>query len=302
MKKSQDNLVVYVGNLTYDVDENQLEEFFQSEVGNIISTRIIRDASTNQSRGFGFVEFSDRASAAQAIKFNGTDFAGRQLKVNYSEPKRPNSNARRRNHQNRGGYQQPHQNRQQQYPPFPYFYNTYNPVIPNSPPQNQVHTGYMNATTPPQQSYVYPSFCSPQQQLIYPPHAQVHNAAYTYDSSGSLGGTLSNVSSSSDLNKHYHEATNTLPMTVTTPDKNDSSSVLARTDPSAAAYAYAFQPFYTNQQPQNMQTYGIHPTRVVPTSTEEIEPDIIEIQPSMPPGTQQVAREIQPSLPPGGAV
>eukprot|EP00493_Phyllostaurus_siculus_P003940 UN03957 len=145
------------------------------------------------------------------------EFAGRQLKVNYSEPKRPNNNNTRRrhnNHHSRGGYQQ--QQSHPQYATFPSPYGFYNmPVIPNSPPQNQIHTGYPN-----QHMYTYQSSFSPQ-QLIYANPQHVHNSAYAYPDNVSLQGTLSNVSSSSDLNKHY-QPDPSRPVTITTPEKNES--------------------------------------------------------------------------------
>ena len=73
---------LYVGNLTFDVTEKQLEELF-SQAGVCESVAIITDRATGQSRGFGFVEMASPADAQQAIQqFDGQDFKGRALKVN----------------------------------------------------------------------------------------------------------------------------------------------------------------------------------------------------------------------------
>jgi len=304
MKKT-DNRVIYVGNLTYDVDEDQLSKFFQTEVGNIVSTRIIRDAGTQQSRGFGFVEFSDDASAAQAIGYNGMDFAGRQLKVNYSEPKRPNNNSRRRNnnhHNNyRGGYQQQSRPQPHYAAMGAYGYNfvppAQIPIMPNSPPQNQIHSYAPNMSTPPQSHQYQPSlFCSPQ-QLNYASPQHVHNPAYPYDTA-SLQSTLSNVSSSSDLNKQYTD--NSVPVTITTPEKNDSSSVLAQDHP------YGFNPYphaYTFTKPQNLHeqhnvnNFGVLPNEV--SNVENKEANQAEEEEVQPLQTDQIKENFEPSLPPG---
>jgi len=51
------------------------------------SARVITDRDTGQSKGFGFVEFSNDEQARQALTMNGTDLGGRSLKVNEARPK-----------------------------------------------------------------------------------------------------------------------------------------------------------------------------------------------------------------------
>jgi cold-inducible RNA-binding protein len=73
---------LYIGNLGYDVTQEDLQELF-AQAGTCESVAVIMDRTTGQSRGFGFVEMSSNAEAQQAIqRFNGHDFKGRALKVN----------------------------------------------------------------------------------------------------------------------------------------------------------------------------------------------------------------------------
>ncbi len=78
---------VYVGNLSFDATSEQLEQMF-SEFGEVVSANVITDRDTGRSRGFGFVEMSDGASAAKAIEaLNGKDMGGRALTVNEARPR-----------------------------------------------------------------------------------------------------------------------------------------------------------------------------------------------------------------------
>lgn len=78
---------IYVGNLSYEVSEQDLQEAFQS-FGQVASVAIIKDKFTNQSKGFGFVEMPSRSEAESAIAgLNGKDLKGRALNVNEARPK-----------------------------------------------------------------------------------------------------------------------------------------------------------------------------------------------------------------------
>src|SRR5947208_5793107 len=84
---------LYVGNLSYDVDNAELEQLFTPH-GTVQSAQIINDRDTGRSKGFGFVEMSDSSEAASAIAaLNGQDNAGRALTVNEAKPReeRPRS-------------------------------------------------------------------------------------------------------------------------------------------------------------------------------------------------------------------
>jgi cold-inducible RNA-binding protein len=82
---------LYVGNLTYSVDNNQLEEMFSS-FGEVRSAQVVMDRDTGRSKGFGFVEFSDPQAASAAIaEMNGKDVGGRSLTVNEARPREERS-------------------------------------------------------------------------------------------------------------------------------------------------------------------------------------------------------------------
>ena len=77
---------LYVGNLPYNISDDQLQAMF-TKFGTPDSARVITDRDTGQSKGFGFVEFSNDAQAREAMSLNGTEFGGRSLKVNEARPK-----------------------------------------------------------------------------------------------------------------------------------------------------------------------------------------------------------------------
>jgi len=92
---------LYVGNLTFEVDNLALERLFAT-YGQVISANVIKDRDTGQSKGFGFVEMSSNEEAKAAISsLDGQDHGGRALKVNEAKP-RENKDVRGR--RDRGGY------------------------------------------------------------------------------------------------------------------------------------------------------------------------------------------------------
>lgn len=73
---------LYVGNLPYNTNDDQLKEHFSS-AGTVTSATVITDRMTGRSRGFGFVEFEDDAEGQAAIdQLDGKELDGRALKVN----------------------------------------------------------------------------------------------------------------------------------------------------------------------------------------------------------------------------
>ena len=79
---------IYVGNLNYNLSEDELEKVF-STYGEATSVKIIRDKYTDQSKGFGFIEMANDADAQKAIdELNGTEVKGRELRVNQARPPR----------------------------------------------------------------------------------------------------------------------------------------------------------------------------------------------------------------------
>lgn len=78
---------IYVGNLSYDATDSDLQQLFE-QYGTVTSARVIMDRDTGRAKGFGFVEMPDKAEAEKAIQStNGTDLKGRPLRVNESRPK-----------------------------------------------------------------------------------------------------------------------------------------------------------------------------------------------------------------------
>ena len=78
---------IYVGNLPYNTNENEMREAFEA-FGAVSSVSIIKDKFTGRSKGFGFVEMGDAAQANAAIEsFNGKEWKGRSLKVNEARPR-----------------------------------------------------------------------------------------------------------------------------------------------------------------------------------------------------------------------
>ncbi len=78
---------LYVGNLSFNSSEQDLEEAF-GEIGTVESVNIIVDRDTGRSRGFGFVEMSSDEEAQNAIsQLDGSEVDGRNLKVNEAKPR-----------------------------------------------------------------------------------------------------------------------------------------------------------------------------------------------------------------------
>jgi RNA recognition motif-containing protein len=77
---------IYVGNLSFNTEEQQLEQLFTS-LGDVASVRLIRDRDTGRSRGFGFVEMTDAAQGRTAYTtLDQQEFEGRRLTVNEAKP------------------------------------------------------------------------------------------------------------------------------------------------------------------------------------------------------------------------
>ena len=77
---------LYVGNLTYNVNESDLEALF-SQFGAVQSAQIIVDRDTNRSKGFGFVEMATNEEAQKAVSMlNGQRLDGRTIKVELANP------------------------------------------------------------------------------------------------------------------------------------------------------------------------------------------------------------------------
>jgi RNA recognition motif-containing protein len=83
---------IYVGNLDFKVNENDLLEVFE-EYGTVSSTKIITDKFSGRSKGFGFVTMDNDTEATKAIQeLNGAKFESRELIVNEAKPRKTNFN------------------------------------------------------------------------------------------------------------------------------------------------------------------------------------------------------------------
>ena len=78
---------IYVGNLSYEVTEEDLRKVFE-DFGLVESVKIIKDNYSGRSKGFGFVEMSNSGDAQSAIDgLNDKELKGRALKVNKARPR-----------------------------------------------------------------------------------------------------------------------------------------------------------------------------------------------------------------------
>lgn len=80
---------LYVGNLSLDTPEAQLRELFGRH-GEVRRAKLALDKVTGKPRGFGFVEFNDRACGMAAIAaLDGKSLGGRDIKVREAKPRTP---------------------------------------------------------------------------------------------------------------------------------------------------------------------------------------------------------------------
>ncbi len=81
---------IFVSNLSFQVESNDLKDFF-APYGEVTSSKVITDRETGRSRGFGFVEMANDAEGNEAIsKLNGSIVDGRALNVTVARPKEKN--------------------------------------------------------------------------------------------------------------------------------------------------------------------------------------------------------------------
>jgi RNA recognition motif-containing protein len=94
---------LYVGNLSYDTTDSDLQELFE-EFGTVESAQVIMDRGSGRSKGFGFVEMSDDQEAQAAIDaLNGQEVNGRALTVNEARPREDRGGGRGRGRYGGGG-------------------------------------------------------------------------------------------------------------------------------------------------------------------------------------------------------
>jgi cold-inducible RNA-binding protein len=80
---------LYVGNLSKKVNDAQLNEM-ATPFGTVVSANVATERSSGESKGFGFIEFSNGDDARKAITgLDGRDVDGQVLKVNEAKPRKP---------------------------------------------------------------------------------------------------------------------------------------------------------------------------------------------------------------------
>jgi cold-inducible RNA-binding protein len=85
---------LYVGNLSYEVTDNDLQSLFEPH-GTVQSAQVIMDRDAGRSKGFGFVEMnSDQEAQAAIAALNGRESNGRALTVNEARPREERSGSR----------------------------------------------------------------------------------------------------------------------------------------------------------------------------------------------------------------
>lgn len=95
---------LYVGNLSYNVTEEDLRTLF-SQAGEIKEVSLIMDRETRRPKGFGFVEMASQVDAEKAIQmFNEYEMDGRKLTVNIARPREERGSGGGSRGGSRGGY------------------------------------------------------------------------------------------------------------------------------------------------------------------------------------------------------
>ena len=94
---------IYVGNLNYQINEDQVQELF-SKYGTVLTVSIVRDRRSKQSKGYGFVEMTTPEELQRALVLNGADLGGRNITVLESKSNKDTGESRPADRpQDRGG-------------------------------------------------------------------------------------------------------------------------------------------------------------------------------------------------------
>ena len=95
---------IYVGNLSYDVTEDGLQECFE-KFGSIEEINLIRDKMTQKLKGFGFITYQDANSVEAAVELDGDELLGRPMKVSVAkERERRSGGSNHGGRHGKGGY------------------------------------------------------------------------------------------------------------------------------------------------------------------------------------------------------
>ena len=83
---------LYVGNLPFSADEDQVRQLFAQNERTVTEVKLITDRDTGRPRGFAFVEMSNEQDAQSAIsELDGTNLDGRNIKVSEAQERKPRS-------------------------------------------------------------------------------------------------------------------------------------------------------------------------------------------------------------------
>jgi RNA recognition motif-containing protein len=86
---------IYVGNLPYNITEDELKDVF-AEHGAVDKVTLITDKYTGESKGFAFIEMPTQSEAEEAVKsLDGSSVKGRNIKVNQARPRTDRPQRRR---------------------------------------------------------------------------------------------------------------------------------------------------------------------------------------------------------------
>ena len=85
LQKNKDMATIYIGNLSYSVKEKQLKGMF-AKFGEVTYVRLMMDIKTQKSKGFAFIQMTNKQEANNAITFyNAKEFNGRTLKASFAK-------------------------------------------------------------------------------------------------------------------------------------------------------------------------------------------------------------------------
>lgn len=94
---------LYVGNLSFNVTEQELRDLF-AQAGEVKTVTLITDQYTRQPKGFGFVEMTNQAEVEKAVRmFNDQEVGGRRIIVNIARPREERSGGYRGGSDRRSG-------------------------------------------------------------------------------------------------------------------------------------------------------------------------------------------------------
>jgi len=77
---------IYIGNLSYQISEQNLKEYF-SQFGSVNQVRVVKNRSSGRSKGFGFVTYDHAESAKKALAAHGRRYQGRAIVVRIAKPR-----------------------------------------------------------------------------------------------------------------------------------------------------------------------------------------------------------------------